>query len=410
MTLAIHQSRRDRPRKRADGTVVVYERHWLDFKDPKTGRRRLLAFRTEDEAATAKAELERVHGAGHLAGGKTLTVAEAMARWLADRKSFVRPQTARGYGETVRNIVGPVLQGTPEQRREYKRTGEKPPGAEFLPVLGHRRVAELTTAAIRDWHRAISDHVGGHTASRALMFLRAALVLAQEEFGVSPPIVPKNLGRGQRRRRKTILEPHDIARLLDAAEADTERGIYFGFGFLAGTRPSEQLGLLWSEVDLERSTIHIRRVQDRSGKLVEMTKTAAGVRDVPMGPRLRRMLLEWKLRCPRRDGELHRVFPGLGQPQAWPKPRKGGGTALLYRNFLRRFWRNPLKRLGFEGITPHSARHSYISILQAEGIEIALVAKVVGHASPVVTAGHYSHAVRGAGIVAETLERAFTNV
>lgn len=70
-------------------------------------------------------------------------------------------------------------------------------------------------------------------------------------------------------------------------------------------------------------------------------------------------------------------------------------------------WRTPLKRLGFEGITPHSARHSYISILQAEGIEIALVAKVVGHSNASVTASHYSHAVRGAGIVAETLERAF---
>jgi len=33
--------------------------------------------------------------------------------------------------------------------------------------------------------------------------------------------------------------------------------------------------------------------------------------------------------------------------------------------------------------------------MQAEGIEIALVAKVVGHANPAITASHYSHAVRG---------------
>jgi integrase len=105
----------------------------------------------------------------------------------------------------------------------------------------------------------------------------------------------------------------------------------------------------------------------------------------------------------------HRVLPALGQPQAWPKPRRGGGTALLYRNYLRRFWSNPLKRLGFANVTPHSARHSYISTLQAEGIEIALVAKVVGHANPAITASHYSHAVRGSGIVGETLERAFAS-
>ena len=58
-------------------------------------------------------------------------------------------------------------------------------------------------------------------------------------------------------------------------------------------------------------------------------------------------------------------------------------------------WKPFLNRLGLEGVTPHSARHSYISTLQAAGIELATVAKLAGHANPVATLGVYKP--RGAG-------------
>ena len=43
-----------------------------------------------------------------------------------------------------------------------------------------------------------------------------------------------------------------------------------------------------------------------------------------------------------------------------------------------------LKRLGLPTVTPHSARHCFISTLQAQGIEVGLVAKLAGHASAIV--------------------------
>jgi integrase len=161
------------------------------------------------------------------------------------------------------------------------------------------------------------------------------------------------------------------------------------------------------DVDFEANVVHIRRMQERDGTITNLTKTSAGTRDVPMGSLLRSLLLEWKLACPRRDGELHRVFPGLGSPQPWPLPRIGGGGPLLYWNFRRRFWAATLKRLGLPAVTPHSARHSFISILQAQGIEVGLVAKIAGHANANVTLGHYTQAVRGGESAALALEQAY---
>ena len=46
-------------------------------------------------------------------------------------------------------------------------------------------------------------------------------------------------------------------------------------------------------------------------------------------------------------------------------------------------------------VTHHSARHSFVSVLQAQGVEVGLVAKLAGHANPAVTLGHYTQTVRG---------------
>lgn len=67
-----------------------------------------------------------------------------------------------------------------------------------------------------------------------------------------------------------------------------------------------------------------------------------------------------------------------------------------------------LKRLGLPPVTPHSARHCFISTLQAQGIEVGLVAKLAGHANANVTLGHYTQAIRGGQDALAVLERAFT--
>jgi integrase len=217
-----------------------------------------------------------------------------------------------------------------------------------------------------------------------------------------------NLGRGRTKSKKAILTPDQVGLLLHTAREDREKGVYVAFPFLAGTRPSEQLGLLWVDVDFDANVIRIQRMQERDGSITNFTKTVAGTRDVPMCSLLRTMLMEWRLVCPRWGGDLHRVFPGLGRLQPWPLARHGGGGPLNYGNFRNRFWAPTLKRLGLPVVAPHSARHCFISTLQAQGIEAGLVAKLAGHSNANVTLGHYTQAVRGGQDALAALERAYT--
>jgi integrase len=408
MTMNINITKRVRRRRYPNGAIVHLTRHVVNYRDPKSGRRRQEFFERAKDAQHRRSELLGMVAAGSYVDERAApSVAAVVDHWLADRAGKVKPNTLAGHRIVVKHISGPWPAGSREQRAAFAATGRAPRGVPLLPVLGKVKLTELTTAAIRGWHGEVVRHCGAYTANRAASLLHSILALAEEDFGVRAPAMPNNLARRRSREKKAILSSEQIAAVIVAAQQDPEHGPFYAFPFLAGTRPSEQLGLLWDEVDFERGCIRICRIQERDGTLSEVTKTAAGTREIPMGATLRAMLLDWRIRCPRWRGELHRVFPGPGRLQAWPKPRLGGGGPLLYQNYRKRYWTPVFARLGLPYVTPHSARHSFISTLQAQGVEVGLVAKLAGHASAVVTLGHYTQAVRGGDAAVAALERAY---
>ncbi len=407
MTFRAQVTKRVRRRKLRSGETILQTRYVLNYRDPRTGLRHQLFFERQKDAQVKMTEIAAaIEMNSHAPNAKTISIEQVIGAWLATREGVVKPVTLQGYRQTAKLIVGPLLAGGGDVRQRHAWLGQKPDGAKFLPMLGKVKLADLTTAMIRAWHKQVVDEAGAYSANRALMFLKAALAFAEEEYGVRAVSMPR-IGRNRIKERKVILQPDQVAQLIAAAQTDPERGVYYAFPFLAGTRPSEQLALHWADVNFERNLISIRKMQERDGTITNVTKTDAGRRDVPMSPTLRRMLLDWRVRCPRFDGKLARVFPAPGVKRAWPLPREGGGGPLIYNNFRKRFWVPALKYLGLPHVTPHSARHSFISTLQAQGVEVGLVAKLAGHKNAVVTLSHYTQAMRGGEAAVEALERAF---
>jgi integrase len=410
MSTSVNITKRVRKRKLTTGAIVKQTRWVLNYREPRSGQRRQLFFDKHKDAQARRNQITAEVETGTYSEDRTrhVTIREIVRRWLESRDGEVKDGTLDGYRRAAANIAGPLLLGTPQQRTQRTVTGKQPAGTKTIPLLGDLKVHDLTTSDIRSWHKNLVAEIGWYSANRAKMFLGSVLSLAAEDLNIRPPAMPTNLGRGRPKTKKALLTTEQVSKLIQHARQDGGRGLYVAVPFLAGTRPSEQLGLLWEDVDFEANVIHIRRMQERDGTTTNLTKTSAGTRDVPMGSLLRGLLLEWKLACPRRDGELHRVFPGLGTLQPWPLPRIGGGGPLLYWNFRRRFWTATLKKLGLPAVTPHSARHSFISILQAQGVEVGLVAKIAGHANANVTLGHYTQATRGGEVAVTALERAFS--
>ncbi len=396
-------TRRDRKRRLKSGAVVVQTRFVVNFREPRSGHRKQLFFeRHKDAIAMRDTLLASVATGAYSAIHTNMTIAQAVEYWLENRRGEVKSGTWDSYRQASHYIVGPLLAGTKLERHQFARRGIRPEGAQLIEMLGPMPLADLTTADIRNWHKTLTTHVSTYTANVAKKFLRAALSLAAEDFHLRVPSMPSQLGRGRTKPKKAILTTDQVGRLLGAAVADRDKGVYYAFPFLTGVRPSEQLALLWQDVDFAAGVIHIRRMQERDASITDITKTAAGTRDVPMSPLLRSMLLRWQAICP--PGS--RVFPGLGALQFVQHKKRG--SPLSYTNFRNNYWRPVFAALGLPYVTPHSARHVFISTLQAKGIEVGLVAKLAGHSNATVTLTHYTQAVRGGEAAIFALEEAFT--
>ena len=81
-----------------------------------------------------------------------------------------------------------------------------------------------------------------------------------------------------------------------------------------GLRASELRGLRWKDVDIKAGELHVRQRADRFNEIGK-PKSAAGERVVPFGKFVANTLKEWKLACPKSEGDL--VFPnGAGKVES----------------------------------------------------------------------------------------------
>ena len=181
-----------------------------------------------------------------------------------------------------------------------------------------------------------------------------------------------------------ILSREEIGTLMQCAE-EGQRPLLAAAVF-TGLRLGELLGLTWANIDFDRGVVQVRRQLDRSGERVE-PKTRQAVRDVILMPALARILREHRLRSPfARDENL--VFPsqrGEGLDHTVP------GRALRRAMAAGKLTGGDTAHLRF-----HDLRHTFASLLIAQGGNVVWVSRQLGHASPDIILRVYSHLFDGA--------------
>jgi integrase len=144
----------------------------------------------------------------------------------------------------------------------------------------------------------------------------------------------------------------------------------------AGLRIDELQALRWSDSDLMRGTIRVRQA-----------KTDAGVRIVHMLPVVRRELGRCRNGVPGRLNEL--VF-------ATASGRPLGASNIRIRMLARAVQRANSDRQSKgqpplpDGLTPHSLRRTFASLLFALGEPPTYVMSQMGHTTPVLTLAIYA--------------------
>jgi len=295
-----------------------------------------------------------------------------------------------------------------EEVREAKRdrvrpnsfsTLERALDKRIIPAIGHLKPVAVTpdriARLIREWEK---DGLDGDSIVRYLSPLSQMLDLAVRRGCIATnPMALLTPQERPRRTRKRQYEwtPEDLRALLEAAwTLDQKKALDESFGYsqrqryypliallaYSGMRVSEALGLRWCDVDFLENVIHVRGSLDRSSRTLSLTKTDAGEREIPMTDQIVAVLLRHK------PEELE-------NEESWVFPSLQGDKPLSYHNFRDRGWADALKKanLDDQGITIHSLRHCFASVLIDCGLSDVAVADVIGHASPNTTRAMYAH-------------------
>ncbi len=402
--------RRIKQRNR-EGKVSEHDRYLLHYKDPATGNRRQKRFSTRKEAEAAQNKLiKNASAMKRRKNGKVPTLKEAVDYWLQTKEMSISKNTHRSYTQVAYDyILGPAVKGDIRQKYRYAITGKIPDGVETIKMLGaNTNVETITTAEIRMWYQRVLKASGTYNAKLAKKHLSSIFRLIEEDYEVRLARMPSRPGPVHRRKSRKLLTEKQVKLVLQEASRDKKWGVYYAFLFLTGVRPSEMLALLWEDVNLDTGRVLISRTQSPNAKLKDNPKTAAGVREIPLNSKLLSMLREWQDRCPRLNGRLYRVFPSQRNDRGIGRlPTENSDCGLTLSNFRNRVWYPLFDRLDLPRITIYAARHMVLSYLQAQGVEIGLVAKIAGHSSPQITLQYYTHAVSQSDGMMDKLNAAY---
>jgi integrase len=298
-----------------------------------------------DEARSARAEAQRLRLA-------FTTVAE---EWLA-RQTHLRPRTFEGYARALRRHVFP-------------RIGERP-----LANVDEEAVASL----VRDLQ---AEGLSGSTIVGVLVPLGGVL-----RYAVRQKLVPYNavsrLERSERprivKREKRILTADEIKALLGAT-TNAYRPV-IATAIFTGLRLSELLGLWWGDVDLDGGVLHVRRQLARTGSYTE-PKTANSARSVLLTPSLVALLREHKVACTRTAPDDTVFATESGRPMYYRNVTHGLALGVE---------RAGINREPYPSLRFHDLRHTYASLLIAQGLNVFFVSRQLGHALPRTTLDIYT--------------------
>jgi integrase len=274
----------------------------------------------------------------------------------------------------------------------------------LLPRFGRRRAQEVTTD---DVARLIAElgqmGLAGWTVRGVLTALSAMYTWAVRR-GKVPQNPVSGLERGERPategREKRILSRDEIGRFLGAAPQPHR--VLLATALFSGLRLQELLGLRW--LDVGQDALHVRHQLARKGEALMPLKTNAGKRDVVLMPELSTLLRRHRL-ASRHSHPEGFVFAGAA------------GKALHFHNVQRRGMDETVERakldLGKRAPTMHDLRHSFASLLIAQGLDVVYISRQLGHSNPATTLRVYASgfdSIRHADAARSALSDQFGNL
>jgi len=251
--------------------------------------------------------------------------------------------------------------------------------------LGAVKLRELTARHVQKALVELSGSLSTRSLRLVHQVIERAIRHAQAADLVGRNVAPLvSAPEGRRGRPSRSLTLGQAVAVLEAAEGSPLHA-YVVLSLLSGLRTEELRSLLWMDVDLDAGTLAVYRSVRASGN----TKT----------PKSRRVLkLPVKAVEALKDHRGRQAAARLKAGLLWQDHglifASAVGTPLDAHN-VRRSFRAITKAAGLgQEWTPRELRHTFVSLLSANDVNLEDIARLVGHSGTSVTERVYRHEIR----------------
>ncbi len=361
--------KRGKRRPRAHGTGSVFQRkdrkgkQWVAQLVLENGKTKQSYHNTQGEAATALNEMLYEQRHGTLVTEKDQTVKQQLEHWIENvHKHSVRISTYAEY----RRIIDKYI----------------------IPGLGHYKLQRLTTHQVEVFYtQRIDEGLSANYVKIMHAILHQAL-----DHAVRNNLVIRNVCDSAKlpripRHEIQALTQEQAQQLLEEAKGHTLEAL-LTLAVVTGMREGELLALRWSDIDLEKGYLQIRRTVRRvfqRGLIESEPKTASSRRKIVLSPFLVEVLKQHRIR---------QLEARLQAGSAWKE------NNIVFCNPYGEF-RDPaavikaFKKLLVDAGLPvmrfHDLRHSAATLLLTMGVHAKVVQELLGHSSISITLNIYSH-------------------
>jgi len=257
------------------------------------------------------------------------------------------------------------------------------------PGLGHKVVAKLTPQEVEQFiNKKLEAGLSAQTVKHLHAILRNALNRAMKWGLVARNVAMLVDPRHVKRYEAVPLDPAQARTLLRTLHHDRLEAL-FTVPLAMGLRPGEALGLMWSDIEWERGTLHLSRALQRiEGKLrIEELKSRSSRRSLKIPEIALSGLKAHRLR----QAE-ERLAAGLEWHDTGFVFTTRWGTPPAPR-FVARSFKRILRLADLPHTRVYDLWHTCATLLLVQGVHPRVVMEILGHSPISLTMNTYSHVV-----------------
>jgi integrase len=262
-----------------------------------------------------------------------------------------------------------IRQGTYEQYRGHIEN-------HLIPALGNIKADAITYPVVL---RFLKTSTASPATARKLLTTLGSIITYGIRCGYATKNPVQYVERPKRenedREQISVFTPEEIRALVDA-EPDQMYKTLFLAAALSGLRQGELFALRWKNILWDKGQISVEH-SFSYGEL-NQPKSRAGKRRVDVPKALLGELRKWRL-ASRLTGKNDLIFC------------TATGNYLHRGNLLTRHYKPALKRANITYRKFHTLRHTFCSLLIAQGEDINYCRRMLGHSSISVTIDLYGH-------------------